>query len=62
MQVLSYISFVVTLFSLLLNPSNGLNLKLFNHSKVENDDQWQAAVATWYGEPEGAGLMVSIIT
>ncbi|KAG2380549.1 putative expansin-B2 [Vigna angularis] len=55
MQVLSYISFVVTFCSLLLNPSHGLNLKLFNISKFQKDDQWNVAAATWYGEPEGAG-------
>jgi len=55
MEVLSYFSFAVTLSSLLLNPSHGLNLKLFNDSKVENDDLWKVAAATWYGEPEGAG-------
>jgi len=55
MQVLSYISFVLTLSSLLPSPRHGFDLKLFNDSKVENDDQWKVAAATWYGEPEGAG-------
>ncbi|ESW06724.1 hypothetical protein PHAVU_010G071000 [Phaseolus vulgaris] len=55
MQVFSYISFVVIVYSLLLNPSHGLNLKLFNSSKIENDDEWKVAAATWYGEPDGAG-------
>ncbi|CAJ1948366.1 unnamed protein product [Sphenostylis stenocarpa] len=55
MQVLSHISFVVVFYSLLLNPSHCLNLKLFNDSKIRNGDQWQIAAATWYGEPEGGG-------
>jgi len=44
------ISFVV-LFSLLINPCY-----CFNVSEIQNvNDQWQMAIATWYGAPDGAG-------
>ncbi|KAG5071012.1 hypothetical protein AAZX31_03G030300 [Glycine max] len=55
MQVLLYMSFVVVIFSLLLNPCHCLNLKLFNGSKIQNEEQWQVAGATMFGPPEGAG-------
>ncbi|TKY63654.1 putative expansin-B2 [Spatholobus suberectus] len=55
MQVLRYTSFVVVFYSLLLNPCHCLNLKLLNVSKIQNEDHWQIAAATWYGPPNGGG-------
>jgi len=40
----------------MLDPCYCLNRKLFNVSEIQNDnDQWQPAIATWYGAPNGAG-------
>ncbi|XP_020205626.2 putative expansin-B2 [Cajanus cajan] len=56
MRVLSYMSFVVACYSLLLNHCHCLNLELLNVSKIKNEDaQWQNAAATWYGPPNGGG-------
>ena len=46
---------LVVLFSMLLNTCYCFNLKLFNASKSQNEEQWQPAPATWYGAPDGAG-------
>jgi hypothetical protein len=49
------ISFVI-LYSLMLTPCYGLNRKLFNVSQIQSDNnEWQMAIATWYGPPDGAG-------
>ncbi|KAJ1378299.1 expansin-like protein B1, partial [Sesbania bispinosa] len=54
--VLHYMFSLILLHSLLLNPCYCLlHRKLFNASKIQNDDQWETAAATWYGAPDGAG-------
>ncbi|KAK7390211.1 hypothetical protein VNO78_25510 [Psophocarpus tetragonolobus] len=55
MEALRYISSVLVFYSLLLIRCHCLNLKLFNSSKIQIEDQWQVAAATWYGPQDGAG-------
>ncbi|CBI16588.3 hypothetical protein VitviT2T_023413 [Vitis vinifera] len=46
---------LLSLFSLLLNPSSCFHLKLLNFSKLQSDTDWSPAGATWYGPANGAG-------
>lgn len=55
--VINFMISLVIFSSLMLNPCYCLNRKLFkNVSEIQNDnDQWQTAIATWYGAPNGSG-------
>ena len=46
---------LLSLFSLLLNPSSCFHPKLLNFSKLQSDTDWSPAGATWYGPANGAG-------
>ncbi|XP_058732776.1 putative expansin-B2 [Vicia villosa] len=47
---------LIVVYSFIVNPCYCLNRKLFNVSQIQNDNnQWQGAIATWYGPPNGAG-------
>jgi len=50
------ISLVIFFSLMLINPCYCLHRKLFNVSEIQNDnEQWQTAIATWDGAPNGAG-------
>ncbi|KAJ9680682.1 hypothetical protein PVL29_019871 [Vitis rotundifolia] len=46
---------LLSLFSLLLNPSSCFHPKLLTVSKLQSDTDWSPAGATWYGPANGAG-------